>query len=301
MRLALFHILLFIVGLIKAQQTTISAVLDRDSILIGEQIKLTLSTASTSNNNIEFPEINDTISRDIEVVEKGKLHKSKTDGVFKQNQELLITAFDSGMFIIPPFKFFINDDSSYTKQLSVYVNTIQIDTALGYKPINDILSIPEPKRPFEYKNLLWLLLLLPVIIGIVLYFYFKNKPTQEKVVEIIVKPAHETAFASLEQLEGQKLWQSGKVKGYHSELSIIVRQYLSDRYNVNALEQTSGELITTIKNSNLTTQLQLEKIQQVLTLADNVKFAKYMPIEQEHNFSLENVKAFIQETQLKSE
>lgn len=296
MRLFILHIVLLSATFIFGQQTSVSSTIDKDSILIGEQITLRLSTKGTANDNIHFPELNDTLSREIEIVEKSKLHKSKTDGVYEQDQSIIITAFDSGSFKIPAFPFLINDDTVLSEPLLVYVNTIAIDTALGYKPINDILSIPEPKRPFDYAQLWWLLLLLPVIIGLVLYFYFKNKKKKEVVAPVVIVPADQIALEHLSALEEKKLWQAGKQKAYHSELSLIIRQYLSSRYKIQALEQTSGELINMLKNSRITRSSNIEKIEQVLYLADNVKFAKYVPIEHEHNLSLANIRLFIQET-----
>ena len=138
--------------------------------------------------------------------------------------------------------------------------------------------------------------MLPIIIGVILYFYLKNRKKKEEIAPTVVIPAHQIALQDISSLEDKKLWQSGKQKAYHSELSRIVRQYLSSRYNIHALEQTSGELINLLRNSRVTTVANIEKIEQILYLADNVKFAKYNPIEQEHNLSLANIRLFIQET-----
>ena len=83
---------------------------------------------------------------------------------------------------------------------------------------------------------------------------------------------------------------------YPGELTSIARSYVSTRYNIQALEQTSGELINTLKNSRIAPASNIEQLEQALFLSDNVKFAKYNPIEQEHNLSLENLRLFIHQT-----
>jgi len=125
-----------------------------------------------------------------------------------------------------------------------------------------------------------------------------NLVPTEKVKEIIPEiPCHIIALERLEKLREQKLWQSGKLKMYHSEISEILRDYIEKRYNVNALEETTDEIMYGLRLHAIPNDVK-EKLFQILTLADLVKFAKEQPLANENDMSLIYSIEFINQTKL---
>ena len=57
-------------------------------------------------------------------------------------------------------------------------------------------------------------------------------------------PAHIIAINKLEELRLNKVWQSGQLKKYYSELTDIIREYMVNRYHFDAPEMTSFEILT---------------------------------------------------------
>ena len=94
----------------------------------------------------------------------------------------------------------------------------------------------------------------------------------------------------------QKLWQAGRVKEYHTQLTEILRTYIEDRFKRNALESTSSEIIDDLTGHPEITKEVLEKLRQLLVLADLVKFAKAMPLPAEHESCLDNGVEFVKAT-----
>jgi len=307
---AITVVLLFLLSYsVKAQEVKATAKLDSNSIRIGQQVKLQLSIQYKVDNGkqtkIKWPEIGDTIRKEVEIVGQSKIDTVIPDKnnplQFVQTKTLYITSFDSGYWAIPPFKFIVNDDSAgvLTESLLLGVHTIAIDTTLAIKDI---------KAPFSenYSWLDWLkdnmyvvygtlVAILVILIIIYLVRYFKKVKPPMVVVEAKKIPAHIIAFEKLDKLRDEKLWQEGKLKLYHITLSEILREYIENRFKIQALEQTTEEILYAFRNVAVDKD-SIVKLKQTLILADLVKFAKEQPLPNENENSLTNSYEFITDT-----
>jgi hypothetical protein len=109
------------------------------------------------------------------------------------------------------------------------------------------------------------------------------------------KTPHETALEELAALRNAGLWQLGKVKDYYTELTEILRRYISERYLLNAMELTSDEILSAgfmrlLDNSSM------ENLTFILRTADLVKFAKAKPLPQDHDQCMTAAESFVKAT-----
>ena len=302
------YILLFIllsgsISTIKAQQVTVKASIDSTHILIGDQLKLLLEIEKPKNLNIQFPQVPDTFSSHIEVVNRSKIDTVKLDNKQREKltQKLLITSFDSGMHQIPPFYFRMKDgkmlDSVATRALAFQVHGMKIDTTKGPVDIKMVYAAPlSLKEVIPY--ILGIILIAAIIFFIFYYIRWKKKkvPLFSK-AEKPAEPAHIIALRELDRIKMQKLWQQEKIKQYYSEVSDTIRSYIQNRFDIQAMEQTSAETIGTFKlNRNLVDENSLDQLQHILSLADLVKFAKYKPLPDDNNLTLMNAYFFVNQT-----
>jgi hypothetical protein len=84
---------------------------------------------------------------------------------------------------------------------------------------------------------------------------------------------HERAFIKLQALENKELLEKEEYEEFQVELTHIVREFLSGKYRVPALESTSRELIDKLKGTKFPNK-KLPVLRELLTMADLVKFAK---------------------------
>jgi len=299
-------VLVFISMNIKSQ-IQVHAVLDSNKIRVGEQVKLdlylTYDASKQKTIDVLWPEIEDTIRKEIEVLSVSKIDTTipnkNQPTILQQRVQLTITSFDSGYYAIPPFKFILNNDTSnplLTEALLLEVHTVPTDTALAN--VKDIK--PPFDEPFDWKWYLpyayWGLAILAAIILIIIII----KKWKKKPVEIIIEekpkiPAHITALQTLQKIKEEAIWKENKVKEYYSEIADAIRLYIEERFNVNALELTSDEIIKVFKTQVVDSESKL-KLSQILTLSDFVKFAKQIPIEAEHTLTLNNAFDFVNGT-----
>jgi hypothetical protein len=109
------------------------------------------------------------------------------------------------------------------------------------------------------------------------------------------EPAHIWANKELKKLEGEKLWQSDKVKEYHSKLTDILRLYLEFRFNYYAMEATTEEIIAEVNKREISMDASA-KLQETLRLADFVKFAKMNPAPDQNTKSMQSALDFVEMT-----
>lgn len=291
---------------IKGQEIKVNAVLDSSKIRVGEQVKLNVYLQYNSNQKslkVEWPYFEDTITGKIEIISQTAVDSTIPDknnpSIVQQHQQFIITAFDSGYFAIPPFKFIINNDTVnpvFTEPLLLEVHTVPTDTS--ETKLKDIK--PPFDEPFDWKWYLpyayWCLGVLAAIVLIAFIFYKLGKKKTEITVKEKPKiPAHIIALAELEKIKEKSVWKEGKTKEYYSSISDSIRLYIENRFNISALELTTDEIIKAFK-SQVVDPLSKEKLQQLLVLSDFVKFAKQIPIEQEHTLTLQNAFDFVNGT-----
>jgi hypothetical protein len=226
---------------------------------------------------------------------------SSTDDSFTLKQDLLITVFDSGQYSISPipFRFLLFKDTTtyYTETLplSLLVKSPEIDPAGDIKPIKDPLAAPVTFAEIAP----WLGSALGLILLVIaIRYYIRRKKEKKPVFQIRQKPKlppHQVALDALEQLRLKKLWQAGRVKDYYTELTDIIRVYIEDRYHIMAMEMTTWETISSLKEKDCPAGA-IDKLHSTLLEADMVKFAKSKPLPDENDTNFRNCVDFVRAT-----
>jgi hypothetical protein len=288
---------------LKAQQVTVKASIDSTHILIGDQLKLLLEIEKPKNLQVQFPQVPDTFSSKIEVVNRSKVDTIKLENKDREKltQSLYITSFDSGRHQIPPFYFRMKNgqvlDSAATRELMFEVHTMKIDTTKGPVDIKAVYAAPVTLK--EVMPYILAVILLAAIVFFIFYYIKWKKKNQPLFVrpEKPAEPAHVVALRELDRIRGQKLWQQEKLKQYYSEVSDTIRIYIENRFDIQAMEQTSSETIGVFKQQKeLVDGKTLDQLQHILSLADLVKFAKYTPLPDDNNLTLMNAYFFVNQT-----
>lgn len=290
------------IGAAYSQYTGASAKLEKSFIQIGDQVKCELIVTVPAGSHVQWPILPDTLAAGIEILRKSGIDTVSSDkDKFTLRQELIITSFDSGSYVVKPipFKYGQKGDTvtyfTETAPVTLDVQTIQTDQAQDIKPIK-----PPLNAPVTFRELLpWIgLVLLILAIAALVYFYLKKRKQAKPVVTSRLKttiPPYEAAIEALESLRLKKLWQSGRVKEYYSEMTEIVREYIELRFPVRALEMTTSEINAALRQTDVNSTAR-EKLNQTLILADLVKFAKEQPMPLENDLSLNQCLDFVRET-----
>ena len=260
----LFLVSLFFVQLVIAQGgATIKASVDRNKILIGEPLQLTIEIYLSPGSVKNFILI-DSIEH-FEFIEKPVIDTTAGNGGLNIRGVYKITSFDSGHRVIPSF---ILSPGLKTDTIPVDVVFSDFDPNQAYHDIKDIIEVqPKKKKQWWWYAVAGALLLLLLV----LFLLRKKKPLSVVIPKTAVNP-YEEAMNQLEQLERDK----PAAKQYHSRLTDIFRLYVFRKNAILSLQKTTDDLVVQLRTLNLSKE-QFDKLSQSLRLSDFVKFAKYTP------------------------
>jgi len=279
-------------------QTVINATIDSTNILIGQQTKIHLEIAADRNQQLLLPLIPDTLMTGVEVLEISKIDTTDIGNDRMQlKYDYLITAFDSALYLLPPFKVISGIDTVYSPELALKVSTLPVDTESGkFYDIKDVRKPPFVLMDYLPGILLVLTILaLIALAGFIIYRVVNKKSLVPFKKEEPYLPPHIRAIRQLDTIKAEKLWQMGKIKEYHSEITDTLRKYIEERFGVRAMEMTSGEILTCIQKFSDADEV-YNHLKQILILADFVKFAKYSPLPDENESSMANAYLFVNDT-----
>ncbi len=286
----------------KSQDIMISTSLSADTILIGDQMRYSLKLKQPSNLTIIFPQFTDTLVNNIEILEKSEIDTLIVDEEYLLlQQDLLITCFDSGYYKIPGSKFTTNTANLIKELISeeVYLQvlTMPLDTNQAIFDIK--LPYGAPVQFIEVLPYILGLLILAAILFAVFWFIRKRK--RKKQIGVRFKPLvppHITALQELDKVKEERLWQNNREKEYYSRLTEILRIYLEGRYEIYAMEQTSDEILNSLRKTAFNDNRLFDKLRSTLTISDLAKFAKLKPSPNENEACLLDAYIFVNDTKI---
>lgn len=280
----------------------VSAQIDSTELWVGDQTNLHLQATHDLEEHVEFPVYGETLINGIEIVAQGKKDTiTLQDGKINIHQTLTITSFSDSLFFINPLPFVSDDDTFYTDPLILNViQPFEIDSADN--AITDIKPIY--KAPIWWWGIFrWILLGLAIVgagVGIyILVLWIRRHCQQQETIEEnpeLLRPADEVALEKLDKIKEEKIWQNGRQKDYQTELTDVIREYISRRFEVSSLEKTSDEILREIKPLLADRKELFGQLSDILRLADLVKFAKWNALPDENETSLLNAYRFVRMT-----
>ena len=280
----------------------VSAAIDSTTLFIGDQTDLHLRATCEVGEQVQLPVLSEELIPGIEIVDKTIIDTAMlNDGRVQYNQYVTLTSFEDSLFYIAPLPFVSGDDTVWSESLTLnVVQPFEMDST--DMAITDIKGIY--KAPIWWWGILrWVLLALAIAgIGVggyylITYLQSRARKSEDEVLPTEpLRPAEEVALEKLDAIREQKIWQTGQVKEYHTQLTDVVREYIARRFDVSSVEQTSDETLRAMRGLLSDKKELYESLREMLTLADLVKFAKWTATPDENEKSLRSAYTFVKET-----
>lgn len=284
----------------------VSAAIDSTTLFIGDQTDMHLRATCEKSEEVQFPTLTEELIPGIEIVDQTIIDTTTlNDGRVQYNQYLTLTSFQDSLFYINPLPFVSNGDTIWSESMTLnVVQPFEIDST--DIAITDIKGIY--KAPIWWWGILrWVLLALAIAgVGIGGYYLitfirkrYSNDSEELKPTEPL-RPADEVALEKLDAIREEKIWQTGQVKEYHTQLTDVIREYIARRFDVSSVEQTSDETLTAMRPLLNDKRELYDQLRKMLQLADLVKFAKWTATPDENEMSLRSAYTFVKETSVQS-
>lgn len=316
--IVLFSTLFFLVSLhpLRAQKTSVQATIQPTEILIGEQALINLKVITPKDRHIQFAVYQPEIVPGLEVVAMLPPDTIIENNVATLNFKYVVTSFDSTLYHVPYIPVFDGTDTIFSNSFGLKVTSpVLKDSTVAYLEkmntgqtdsidfeqlqLHDIKPVLKP--PFVWTDYLWILwitlgfLLTMALLGLIIFLVLRKKKKGYYFTPPILESPDVRAIKELDAVKSDKIWQQGREKEYYTRITDILRRYIHERYKVNAMEMTSGEIIDQISHQAEKDAV-YENLKQILSTSDMVKFAKYKPYIDENDLSLANAYSFVNQT-----
>lgn len=230
----------------------------------------------TTFNDLEIISYSDTI------LQEGAVMRWKA--IFK------LIPWDTGMLVLQPIPYTLNNNHGFFS--SILVQSTFVPSKKGLRIYDIEESITPMNKEFVFTEFImkygWILLLLLLFIVGVIFFKKIRRPQRKEPISLSLK---QQTLQSIEKLKAKKQWESDQ-KTHYTELSFILRWYLSARYQINLLERTTFDTMLLLRSLKLDEHLQ-SIITRVLTESDSVKFASNKLSDKDHLYLIEQLKEVI--------
>ena len=238
------------------------------------------------------------------VMETGDLRLRPSILYFEKNRELPDTIYAKDTLVLSVARYEDLDTLSFM-MLDPTGQGTKVNTQLAQQHLGIEGITKQKDLPFRFVEIrdyviygLIALVLLSLIIWLVasqLYKYMRKREATERVLPKI--PPHIVANKALVELNHRKLWQNGKYKLYYTELTAILRVYISERWGISAMEYTTPEIIEALSEIDMPRDSRFALV-ALLRTADMVKFAKAEPEAEENEENYTRAYYFVENTKL---
>ncbi len=272
---------------------TANAGLSTNTLFVGDPVTLTLTARHPENSTVLFPNIGN--GKEISVRGRAAASRKISKTVLESEETYQLTSFRVGSWPLTTNPVVCTFSGSVQKTQALTGLVLQVQSSLNATnatKLSDIKDIVKP--PLQLSRKLWVVLiiaLLALIAGIATLLFLRKRHT---VLQSSAPPQspHILAWQALAALR-EKNWSP---EPFFTELSLILRTYLENRFKLNAPESTTEELTRSMSADTRLDIKEQQTLQNFLTQADLVKFARAGAEQEVMQNAFTTVETFVEQT-----
>ena len=279
----------------------------RDSILIADQIEYGFQLDSVpAGTTLALPDLREASNDTLTLVRSWQLDTLATLRVRQPGRKdraelhnirgsIVLAPFEEGTYHLPPIPVLRNGkDTLLFEALQMEVKTMPVDTATF--EIHDIKG--QLRYPLTFREMLpWIGgVLLLASLAVLLAWLIRRRRAQGGGEAAKKDPAYIVALRELDKWRGDRFWAPDKQKAFYSGITDALKNYIEDRFGIDAPEMTTAELFAALKQAEDLPEELREETRGVFECADFVKVAKHVASEEENARALPTAVRFVTST-----
>lgn len=292
-------------GVIRMQGAFLRPLQKRDSVLIADQFLYGVHLEGVEENTgFSLPDLSKGLTEKVEAlspwqVDTVKTRKSRRSEARSYDMEIktIITTFEEGRCELPGIVIqrHLPDgrvDTLLFEPQSIEVKTMPVDTT-SYVP-HDIKG--QIRYPVTFEEIK------PYLIGfygtaalLIALFCLLNMRKRGEKATVTREAPHIIALRKLDGFRGSKYWAGDKQKIFYSGVTDALREYMSARYGIGAMEMTTAEIFRELDGKEIPSGLYNE-MKALFECSDFVKFAKLTVSDEDNAKVLPSAVKFVTST-----
>lgn len=295
-------ILALALDLVPAGEAFLEQLQKRDSILVADQLEYGFRLDSVkAGTEFAFQDFSQASNDTLTLVRNWKvdtLSRNRKSGEMSIRASVVVAPFEEGHYTLPDLMVQRvvgkATDTLLFSHKEMEVTTIPVDTASF--EIHDIK--PQMRYPVIVREILPYIFGFQIIATLVILAVCLIRTRRRSGADGAVcnEPAYIVALRSLERYRSEKHWAPDKQKAFYSGVADTLKEYIADRFGVDAQEMTTAELFAALKDGRELDAALFEDTKKFFERADFVKFAKYVASDEDNAGVLPLAVRFITET-----
>ena len=268
--------------------TEIIARYRNEDLTIGDPFEITVAITHPADVTVSEPFV-DSLGPFMILEQTSKVVTEK--GMVNNHYAIRMAAFDTGEMDLPRFMLMHSRGDTIDTIVSDPV-PITIQSVLP----DDMTDINDIKKAVEFPNFLPLIIAGIVVactlLGYVVFRVVRRLLRQRTKAAPLIPPWIE-ALAAIDMIPVHEWLAKGWIKRYYYALSEILKRYIERRYVFNAAEQTTSEIIASMKAHKLPLR---DRFHEFFVHADLVKYAKVIPPDREIQTAAQTARDLVHQT-----
>lgn len=289
-------------GIIPLKGAFLEQLTPRDSILIADHLCYGFELDDIAlGTSVRLPDLSRVLNDTLVLVRDWSLdtlRAQRNSPSLSLRGHIVIAPFEEGRYTLPPLSVLLTPpgapaDTLVFEALEMEVKSMPVDTATF--EIHDLKG--QIRYPLTFRELLpymgGALLLGGLLASALVLLARRRRDSDDKSVR---DPAYIVALRKLEQYRGEKYWADDKQKIFYSGITDALREYIADRFGIDAREMTTGEIFSHFKQSGELPADLYSQTLELFELADFVKFAKHTATPDQNARSIPSAVRFVMDT-----
>ena len=242
---------------------------------VAEPTTLELQLEAPIGTEVTFPSIDHAIGK-LQVIRSTEQDSIPTGGAKKQRRwtrEYVLESIRAGTMVIAPIAIDYrlpgkaNDSQIATEPVDLMIETTLTEDAgtKSFRDIKEAVEIADP--PSTSRNaILWLIAAaaIAIIAGGFASWWFRRRG----------RSSTETwALREIASIRRRAEFQDSSADGLFAQLSVVMREYVSDRFSIDARSRSSEELMSELQSRGMLESQHREKLHEFLRQSDQARFA----------------------------
>ncbi len=273
-------------------------------LTIGDQLTMRLEVIHTSEARVALPQVDKEWGAFRVIEQTAPESVKRNDGTAITRKDIKVTVFRPGTYKTPSLVVTHRDPTGKMENLAAPVIQVNFTSVLTDEDDIDLrdlkpqVSLPTPLVWAWILGGVAVAILLVILTSWVLMWLQRRRRQKLVVAEPIVlkpkdgRPPELIAYTKLDWIESLNLPAKQQFKQHYTMVSDCLREYVENRYNIAALEQTTYELHHDLKQQAVPSE-HIGEFMGVLSESDLVKFARYQPADEQANKLVNQARAVV--------